>query len=337
MTYGSDVFVSSNYNTVPGFIPLTSTTALLSYASGENYIVTNSGGTLSVSSSFNTSIGSKISFGWRISDNVFVGSYVSSNDAYLFVGTVSGTSLSWSGTGLVITDYYGNSGTALTSCGAPYMTGVIVSSTKFLYCVMGSQSGSWSYSFVQAAVGHVTISGTSLTLNSTDQLNPTGASYYPSYQGSQGFPSSNMTLDTVNKKAWIGSTINTFTPCMAYISYSDSNTTISTSYLQLSTGGGASASSSSLVTAAAASGGLVYSAWASSSGYTALSYNNVSFSGYSPKVYNYSGYTWSFPNNPGGQNAWLVGDYFIVYQFLNGGTVTGYNVFNVNGQPGTQA
>ena len=211
---------------------LTSTTAWISTdAGGENYIATVSSSAISLSSNFSTTLGTKVRNGWYISDNKVVIAYSNaSNGANLVVATVSGTSVSF-GTPIQLS----GSGDSQYS-GYSQVAVAVISPTRIVAWVLGSNTGNFNSSGCEVRASSITISGTSLTINSTTQAFPgSDQNTYPQFDSSYGFNNTDLSLDTTNKV--IGCTTNNYTygsyqAIFVKCTYSDANTTLSFSQEQ---------------------------------------------------------------------------------------------------------
>jgi len=229
---------SSAYNGRGMLIKVTSTTAWICITASENYIVTISPSSISISSSFSFSnpnsayAPGQIKAGWYISDNkVIVGFQNSARGVSLAVATISGTSISI-GSQLILSDF-DNNNDALYSYNSQVAVGVI-STTRIVAWVIGLYN---SGSFTQGAEvrgSSITISGTTLTANSTTQAYPSSDNNtYPIFDAQYGFNAIDLSVDTTNKL--IGCTTKNYyynnnAGMYAYCTYSDSNSTLSFSY-----------------------------------------------------------------------------------------------------------
>jgi len=270
---------------------LTSTTAWINTdAGGENYIATVSSSAISLSSNFSTSLGTQVRGGWYISDNkVLIAYRNSSAGASLVIATVSGTSVSF-GTPIQLS----GSGDAQYS-GYSQVGVAVISPTRVVAWVLGSNAAPFSSSACEVRGSSITISGTTLTVNSTVQAFPSGDNNtYPTFDSNYGFNTTDLALDTTNKK--IGVTTNSYyygnySAQYVICTYSDANSTLSFSFE-----GGTPNSTNISKSWTAASAGAMYfipvssnslRAWIKSGAYSAEQTTSVSL-GFTPGTpYNY--------------------------------------------------
>ena len=210
-------------------IKLSATTAWISTDAGDlNYIVTVSGGSVSISSNFSISIGTKVRGGWYISDNKAVVAWRNGNGGVsMAVATVSGTSVSFGNT--IELSNQSNGDASYASYGQAAVG--VISSTRIVAWVLGSTSGNFSASRPEVRGSSITISGTSLTVNSTVQAYPSNdQNSYPLFDNQYGFTNTDLSVDTTNK--YIGCITNNYyygnyPGIYASCTYSDANSTLS--------------------------------------------------------------------------------------------------------------
>jgi hypothetical protein len=321
---GSPVSVGTNsWTGRSAIVKVSSTTAIISVSTSEMYIVTDNGSSLSMSSAFTGSY--NFLTGWYVSDNKIIVGY-SSSGAWLVVGTISGASISF-GSPIQVSDTTAGDAGFQGSWGS--VCGGVVSSTKFLAMAIKNSVDYYTYN---CNAYHITISGTSLTIDTT--VNLPASNYYMCWSY-YGFASSHLVVDTTNKKAYmpISTTGQTFgTGAIFWLTYSDSTTTL---------GYSTSAISGSIALASArpvlSSDNFINVVYGVTTGYLKYAYGLGAFSNTQPNTsylyggYNISGGFYNFPCNP----AYLSGDYII--QAYNGNNNLIANVVSINLYPGTQA
>ncbi len=323
---GSPISVgSSSWTGRSAIVKVSATTAIISVSTSEMYIVTDNGGSLSISSSFSGSY--NILTGWYVSDNKIIAGFNSAGvGAYLVVGAISGASISF-GSPVQVTDQGAGDAGFLGSWGG--VCGGVVSSTKFLAMAIKNPVDYYTYN---CNAYHITISGTSLTIDNTYNLPASNGYLCWSYYG---FASSDLVIDTTAKKAYmpISTSGQTSGPLnIFYLIYSDSNTTLSYSTL-----GSSMSSSLTSTRSLISSDGFINTVTAGNAGYIRYQYNYLSnYNVQSNTSYVYGGYSvtcndfYQFPCQP----AFWSGNYFI--QPWSYGNSLLVNILSINNYPGTQ-